>query len=624
MSTALNQVRVALGDRIAADQGDRLMARCPAHDDHTASLSITATNDRVLLNCHAGCSTSDVARLLGLTMANLFDDRAAPGGRNVVTAYDYTDAAGALLYRKVRYFPKAFRIQFWDGSGWAHRSKDLDREVQWVLYRLPRVQDAIHRELSILIVEGEKDVESLERHGFVATCNAHGAATEGQRAKWGARETAQLEGATKVAILPDNDAAGEAHARAICRSLLALPAPPAIRMVRLPDLPSKGDVSDWFERGGTAEQLRQLIRDTEPEATAESLSTEQPTRGASGRFKLMCAADVPSERVSWLWPDWLPFGKLVSVDGVAGVGKSTLLVDLIARATRGGPMPYCDHRIEPVTVLMAGVEDGWGDTIRPRLESADAWLERVHFVMPDAGKNFTVPRDVPALIEEAKKRGATWLHIETIMGVLDEGVSANSDHEVRRALSPLAAAAADARMLVTFIRHPRKSGGTAVNAGGGSVAFTALARLGLYVGWHPDDGELTRHDARRVLAVGKTNIGKHPTSLAFAVINSALANGAAAISWRDTCNVTADELAAPPRESRDRGDKPHKTPAREKERAWLRAQLDGQGNVRCDDLKAAARRDGLDWNRVHRAAKDEGASQLRIRAYPSHTVWYLP
>jgi hypothetical protein len=210
------------------------------------------------------------------------------------------------------------------------------------------------------------------------------------------------------------------------------------------------------------------------------------------------------------------------------------------------------------------------------------------------------------------------------MGVLDEDVSANSDHDVRRALAPLAAAAADARMLVTFIRHPRKSGGTAVNAGGGSVAFTAIARIGLYMGWHPDDGELPRHDARRVLAVGKTNIGKHPSSLAFAVINGAMANGAAAISWRDICNVTADQLAAPPRESRDREDGADKPPARGKERAWLRAQLEGQGEVRCDDLKAAARRDGLDWNRVHRAAKDEGVSQSRIRTYPSYTVWYLP
>lgn len=623
MSNSLQRVRYALSGRIERDDGESLMARCPAHDDHCASLSVTAASDRVLLKCHAGCDTQTVARALGLGLRDLFDD-SGPTGKAAVAHYDYTDERGALLYRKVRYLPKAFRIQFWTGDDWVYRSRELPGGVRWVLYRLPSVRAAVESGERILIVEGEKDVESLEKHGFIATCNAHGAATDGQRPKWRTRESEQLNGANEVVIIPDNDAAGEAHARAVSESLQSLPKPPTIRIVRLPGLPPKGDVSDWFDRGGSVDRLHALIDETVPENAGHLTALDTSSSSSVGRFRLVKASDIPAESVSWLWPDWLPFGKLVSIDGVAGVGKSTLLVDLIARATRGGPMPYRAERFAPVTVLMAGVEDGWGDTIRPRLEAAGAQLDYVRFVMAEPGKSFTVPRDVEELMERAKEVGATWLHIETIMGVLDEEVSANSDHEVRRALGPLATAAADAGMLVTFIRHPRKSGGTAVNAGGGSVAFTALARLGLYVGWHPEDAELSRDEARRVLAVGKTNIGRHPPSLAFAVINSALANGAAAISWRETCNVTADQLAAPPRESRTGSDKANKPPAREKERAWLRAQLDGQVRVKCDDVKAAARRDGLDWERVRKAAQDEGVSRERVNAFPSFTAWYLP
>lgn len=622
MSNAMQRVRHALSGRIERDDGESLMARCPAHDDHRASLSVTAASNRVLLKCHAGCNISTVAQMMGLGLRDLFDD-ADQTGKSEVAHYDYTDERGTLLYRKVRYLPKDFRIQFWSGSDWVYRSSDLPGRVRWVLYRLPRVRAAVDSGERILIVEGEKDVESLERHGFVATCNAHGAAADGQRPKWRARESAQINGASEVVIIPDNDIAGEAHARAVSESLLSLPEPPTVRIVRLPDLPPKGDVSDWFERGGSVDRLHALIHDTAPE-NAGHVTALDTSSSAPGRFRLVKASDIPTESVSWLWPDWLPFGKLVSIDGVAGVGKSTLLVDLIARATRGGPMPYREERFAPVTVLMAGVEDGWGDTIRPRLEAAGAQLEYVRFVMAEPGKSFTVPRDVGELMERAKEVGATWLHIETIMGVLDEEVSANSDHEVRRALGPLATAAAEAGMLVTFIRHPRKSGGTAVNAGGGSVAFTALARLGLYVGWHPEDGELSRDEARRVLAVGKSNIGRHPPSLAFAVINSALANGAAAISWREICNVTADQLAAPPKERREGGDRANKPHPREKERSWLLSKLEGQGDVRSDELRAAARRDGLDWYRIQRAYKDEGVSQRRSETFPSHTVWYLP
>jgi hypothetical protein len=49
------------------------MSRCSHHDDSTASLSIREGDDgRVLLHCHAGCSTVDVVASAGLSMSDLF------------------------------------------------------------------------------------------------------------------------------------------------------------------------------------------------------------------------------------------------------------------------------------------------------------------------------------------------------------------------------------------------------------------------------------------------------------------------------------------------------------------------------------------------------------------------
>lgn len=53
-------------------------ARCPAHRDRTASLSVRIGADgKILMKCHAGCSIHDVVGALGLTISDLFPRRLA-------------------------------------------------------------------------------------------------------------------------------------------------------------------------------------------------------------------------------------------------------------------------------------------------------------------------------------------------------------------------------------------------------------------------------------------------------------------------------------------------------------------------------------------------------------------
>jgi hypothetical protein len=346
-------------------------------------------------------------------------------------------------------------------------------------------------------------------------------------------------------------------------------------------------------------------------------------RNPTPRLRVTCAADVPRERVEWLWEQWLPFGKLVSVDGVAECGKSTVIMDLIARATRGRPMPGSTTNSPPIGVMIAGVEDGWGDTIRPRLDAADADLSRVHFVSAArSDAQFTIPRDVPELIVQARELGVRWLHIDAIMGALDETTNANSDHEVRRALGALKDAAAEAGVLVTFIRHPRKQGGSAINAGGGSVAFTALVRVQLFVGYHPGDGsdpECPDEEKRRVLAVGKSNLAKHPASRLFNVVSSPF--GVGCIGWEGECSITADELAAPPVPLRKEAGGGVLNP-RTNARAFLLDRLADGAVVPLDTLESAATAAGLKWRTVQRAAGDLGVVRS-LGGFPARGAWSL-
>jgi putative DNA primase/helicase len=268
--TAFRRLSEALGDRVTRVHDGELSARCPAHDDGTASLTVTDAKGKALVHCHAGCTAEAIVGALGLRLSDLFDQQIAPrtiaAARRQVATYQYHDEDGTVLFEKVRYEPKDFRIRRPNpAGGWIWNRKG----VRPVLYRLPAIDEAIRKGERIFEVEGEKDVHTLEQHGLVATCNADGAAKDGQRPKWGVPEAEQLSGAREVVVVPDNDAAGEAHAEAIVRSLAALTPAPIIRVLRLPGLPAKGDVSDWFASGGTREEFLALVDATEPYAVGE-------------------------------------------------------------------------------------------------------------------------------------------------------------------------------------------------------------------------------------------------------------------------------------------------------------------------------------------------------------------
>ena len=117
-----------------------------------------------------------------------------------------------------------------------------------MLYRLPELLAADPAQ-PVYIAEGEKDIDNLALLGFTATTNVGGAA------KWKPEYGEALKGRT-VYILPDNDEPGEKHLVTVGRALTGIAE--AVHVLRLPDLPPKGDVSDWIAAGGTAEQLRLL------------------------------------------------------------------------------------------------------------------------------------------------------------------------------------------------------------------------------------------------------------------------------------------------------------------------------------------------------------------------------
>jgi putative DNA primase/helicase len=228
-------------------------ALCPAHEDSNASLSVSVgDNGAVLLHCHAGCKTKDICRKINLELKDLFPPRANGNGQAVrrpVKAHDYRDAEGQLVYQSVRYEPKDFNQRKPDGNGgWIWDLKGVQR----VLYRLPELLNSAEMRPDewVFAVEGEKDADRLNDAGLIATCNVGGAG------KWRDEYSDALAG-RRVALIPDNDRPGHDHVEKAARSLAGKAA--EIRVVELPGVPPKGDVSDYLGAGNTVDDLLKLV-----------------------------------------------------------------------------------------------------------------------------------------------------------------------------------------------------------------------------------------------------------------------------------------------------------------------------------------------------------------------------
>ncbi len=241
--------RILLQLQDVKQAGNSYIARCPAHDDEKASLSLSRGDDgRVLMYCHAGCAIEEICSTLGIKTRDLFPKQ--NGKKEIVATYDYRDGVGNLVYQTVRMHPKDFR----------QRRADPDKPGSWLWnmkgvsplpYRLPELLVAIERDEVIFIVEGEKDVLNLVSLGLPATCNHGGAG------KWKEEHSKWFPEGASVVILPDNDDPGRDHATKVARQLSKQGC--KIKVMELPGLPPKGDVSDWLDAGGIKEELLQLV-----------------------------------------------------------------------------------------------------------------------------------------------------------------------------------------------------------------------------------------------------------------------------------------------------------------------------------------------------------------------------
>ena len=306
-------------------KGEQRRAACPHHNGRSSrSLSVTRQEQGgALIHCHAGCEYRDVIATLGFDFSQNSTPykrdkqhnqeprpQAAPPLQAPTAIYTYDDENGELIMRKLRYNTadgeKTFR--------WEHGLDGIRWQIGLgghtpVLYHLSAVREAIAKGETVYVVEGEKDAETLVSYGFTATTTPGGAGT------WREIDTAALSGA-QIVIFPDNDSAGIKHAEQIAKNIYRHAA--SVKIVHLPGLPEKGDVSDWMEDGSHGS--------TELKAVASSVSMWVPTVHFRGH-SLRELRNLPQRE--WLVEGLLARGELAMIRGPSGSGKTFVAIDLI-------------------------------------------------------------------------------------------------------------------------------------------------------------------------------------------------------------------------------------------------------------------------------------------------------
>lgn len=355
---------------------------------------------------------------------------------------------------------------------------------------------------------------------------------------------------------------------------------------------------------------------------------EPPTlRVASGATAALVsrrAADIPPEKIDWLWSGRLARGKHTCIAGEPGTGKSQLCIAIIAAVTTAGEWP-CDEGRAPLgNAIILSAEDGAADTIIPRLLAAGADLIRVHLVSAvrnsdGSRRALNLQHDLDLLEKKIGEIGNVALAVVDPVSSYLGKIDSHKNSEVRCVLEPLSEMADRTRVAILSVTHFSKGGVNnttkALHRFIGSIAFTGAPRAAFAV---IEDAE---HDGRRLFLHAKNNFARAPQGLAFRLEQCLVRDGivASRILWEtEPVAITADEaLAADAAGSETRT-------AKADAMEFLQAAL-ASGPVPAAEVNRMAREHGL-TTKVIRSAREALRVKIERDGFGpgSKSLWSLP
>jgi hypothetical protein len=346
------------------------------------------------------------------------------------------------------------------------------------------------------------------------------------------------------------------------------------------------------------------LRDSNSDRQGSTAAKGTEAKNDDAPLRIVCMADVEPEQVSWLWHPYIAIGKLTILEGDPGLGKSWLTCAIACAVTHGHGL-YGAEPFKAGNVLMLSAEDGLGDTLRPRLDAVGADVRRIFAL------------DEPLTLDEAgmlRLEGAIIQHapvlviIDPLFAFTGGKVDIHRANECRAISAPLATIAERHGCAMLAVRHLGKSrgGGHALNAGIGSIDFTAAARSILLVGRDPDD------EQKRAVVQTKNNLAPLGEAIGYKLEGSQF-------FWTGVSDLTAGHILAVVSDEGERS-------AINEAVDFLRTAL-SSGGRESKAISAEARQAGISDATLRRAKARLKVQSKKLGLPNSHLqkwVWKLP
>lgn len=324
---------------------------------------------------------------------------------------------------------------------------------------------------------------------------------------------------------------------------------------------------------------------------------EKPQKKAVPMIRM---SEVQQTEVDWLWHPYIPFGKLTIIQGNPGEGKTFFAMQLAAACTNRKFLPQMEP-FEPFNMIFQTAEDGLGDTVKPRLLSAEADLERV-LVIDDTDNPLTLADE---RIENAiRENNARLVIIDPLQAFLGANVDMNRANEVRPIFRRLAEVAQSTNCAIVMIGHLNKaSGSKSTYRGLGSIDITAVVRSLLFI------GKVRTDPTTRVIVHEKSSLAPPGQSLAFSLGDEK------GFRWIGAYDISAEDLLA--------GGEGNKTELKQEQAVKLIEEFLSEGRkVSIAEINKEATERGISERTVRLARNSMGDKIASERQGKDWWIWF--
>lgn len=316
----------------------------------------------------------------------------------------------------------------------------------------------------------------------------------------------------------------------------------------------------------------------------------------------MAMSEVQEVPLKYLWPPYIPLGRLTMLGGDPGSGKTFITMALAAALSRGEKLPGMEEDLEMGNTLLLSVEDDPADTMKPRLRNLKADMRKIFISEDDIVLDSDGINSIRTMI---KQTGAKLVIIDPIVAFLGPNMDMNRANEVRHTMKAVKRIAQEFGIAIVIVRHNRKEGtngstGKAIYNGMGSIDFTASVRSELAVVTSPNGTHFLNHI--------KVNSGPLGQSITYGITNQPDDTGL--FEWGEFANW-------PPKRDKAGGKIEVKFKDEDKIKAWLFDQLtQSPDGVSAKEIEERGGLHGYDEAKLRRVKRGLALSVKR------GTTWY--